>query len=98
MRLVLSEMDGVPPLPVCSLLYGSGAAIHGRPEPPDENLDFGRDPVTISDGKGQKDRVTMHLGAGKVGVSADPYSASQLLICFPPTRASPRIYQRKCSP
>jgi len=58
---VLSEMDSRPVL-VCSLLYGSGLRLTEGLSLRTKDLDFGRGTVTIRDGKGQKDRVTMLPG------------------------------------
>jgi integron integrase len=58
---VLSEMDSLPVL-VCSLLYGSGLRLTEGLSLRTKDLDFGRGTVTIRDGKGQKDRVTMLPG------------------------------------
>src|SRR5437867_318990 len=55
---VLAHLDGVPSL-VCTLLYGSGLRLLEGLQLRVKDLDFGRGEITVRDGKGQKDRVTM---------------------------------------
>jgi len=55
---VLTQLEGVPGL-VCTLLYGSGLRLlEGLPLRV-KDLDFGRGEITIREGKGQKDPLTM---------------------------------------
>jgi integron integrase len=57
-KLVLTQLEGVPLL-VASVLYGSGLrlleCLHLRVK----DLNFGRGEITVRNGKGSKDRVTM---------------------------------------
>lgn len=57
-RQLLAHLDGVVLL-VCTLLYGSGMrlleVLHLRVK----DIDFERNEITVRDGKGRKDRVTM---------------------------------------
>ena len=57
-RQLFANMDGVVLL-ACRLLYGSGLrlleCLHMRVK----DIDFERNEITVRDGKGQKDRVTM---------------------------------------
>ena len=55
---VLAHLDGVPSL-VCTLLYGSGLRLLEGLQLRVKDLDFGRGEITVRDGKGRKDRVTM---------------------------------------
>lgn len=55
---VLGQLDVVPRL-VCTLLYGSGLKLLEGLQLRVKDLDFARGEITIRDGKGQKDRVTM---------------------------------------
>ena len=55
---VLDHLDGVPRL-VCTLLYGSGLRLLEGLQLGVKDLDFGTGEVTVRDGKGQKDRVSM---------------------------------------
>jgi len=55
---VLVHLEGVPRL-VCTLLYGSGLRLLEGLQLRVKDLDFGRGEITVRDGKGQKDRVTM---------------------------------------
>jgi len=55
---VLDQLDGVPRL-VATLLYGSGLRVLEALQLRVKDLDFGRGEITVRDGKGQKDRVTM---------------------------------------
>ena len=57
-RLVLGGMSGVPQL-VCRLLYGAGLRLAECLALRVKDVDFARNEVTIRDGKGAKDRVTM---------------------------------------
>jgi integrase len=58
---ILTELDGVPRL-VCALLYGAGLRLLEAAELRVKDLDFGRGEITVRQGKGQKDRVTMLPG------------------------------------
>jgi integron integrase len=55
---VLAHLDGVPRL-VCTLLYGSGLRLLEGLQLRVKDLDFGRGEITVRDGKGQKDRLTV---------------------------------------
>ncbi|HVL32750.1 MAG TPA: integron integrase, partial [Actinomycetota bacterium] len=55
---VLANLEGVPRL-VCMLLYGSGPRVGEVLSVRVKDLDFQRGELTIRDGKGRKDRVTM---------------------------------------
>ncbi len=55
---VLVQLDGVGWL-VCTLLYGSGMRLFEGLGLRVKDLDFGAREITIRDGKGQRDRVTM---------------------------------------
>lgn len=57
-RAVLGGLDGIPRL-VCALLYGSGLRLLECLRLRVKDLDFQRNEITIRDGKGGKDRVTM---------------------------------------
>ena len=59
---VLAHLDGVPGL-VCTLLYGSGVRLLEGLQLRVKDLDFGRGEITVRDGKGQMDRVTMQPNA-----------------------------------
>ena len=61
-QAILSELDGVPRL-VCALLYGAGLRLLEGLALRVKDLDFGRGEITVRQGKGQKDRVTMFPGA-----------------------------------
>ena len=55
---VLAQLGGLPRL-VCTLLYGSGLRLLEGLQLRVKDLDFGRGEITVRDGKGQKDRVTV---------------------------------------
>jgi integron integrase len=55
---VLDRMGGVPAL-MATLLYGSGLRVLECAELRVKDLDFDRRELTVRDGKGRKDRVTM---------------------------------------
>ncbi len=55
---ILTQMDGAPRL-VSTLLYGSGLRLMEGLRLRVKDLDFGRGEITVREGKGQKDRVTM---------------------------------------
>jgi integron integrase len=57
-KAVLAQLDGVPGL-VCTLLYGSGLRLLEGLQLRVKGLDFGRGEITIREGKGQKDPLTM---------------------------------------
>ncbi len=57
-QAILAQMDGAPRL-VCTLLYGSGLRLLEGLRLRVKDLDFGRGEITVREGKGQKDRVTM---------------------------------------
>ncbi len=55
---VLAHLRGVPRL-VCTILYGSGLRLLEGLQLRVKDLDFGRGEITVRDGKGRKDRLTM---------------------------------------
>ncbi len=55
---ILTHLDGAPLL-VCTLLYGAGPRLLEGLRLRVKDLDFGRGEITVREGKGQKDRVTM---------------------------------------
>jgi integron integrase len=57
-RAVLDKLTGVPQL-VCRLLYGAGLRLVECLSLRVKDVDFGRNELTIRDGKGAKDRVTV---------------------------------------
>jgi len=57
-RTVLDRLDGAPRL-VCSLLYGSGLRLLESLRLRIKDIDFHRNEITVRDGKGGKDRVTV---------------------------------------
>jgi integron integrase len=57
-KQVLAHLDGVV-LIVCTLLYGSGLRLLEWLHMRVKDIDFERNEITVRDGKGQKDRVTM---------------------------------------
>jgi site-specific recombinase XerC len=57
-RAVLNELDGTPHL-VCSLLYGSGLRLLECLRVGVKDIDLHRGEITVRDGKGGKDRVTV---------------------------------------
>ena len=57
-RRLLTQLDGVVLL-VCRLLYGGGMRLLEGLQLPVKDIDFERNEITVRDGKGQKDRVTM---------------------------------------
>ncbi len=57
-RAVLERLDGAPKL-VATLLYGGGLRLLEALRLRVKDLDFARAQITVRDGKGSKDRVTM---------------------------------------
>jgi integron integrase len=57
-RLLFARMDGAPLL-ACRLLYGSGLRLLECLQLRVKDIGFERNEITVRDGKGQKDRVTM---------------------------------------
>lgn len=57
-RAVLKRLDGVPAL-MAGLMYGSGLRVLEACRVRVKDVDFRRREVTVRDGKGKKDRVTM---------------------------------------
>ena len=55
---VIAQMRGVPQL-IAGLLYGSGLRIMEAVRLRIKDLDFSREEITVRDGKGEQDRVTM---------------------------------------
>jgi len=68
-RAVLDNLDGTPRL-VCALLYGSGLRLLECLRLRVKDIDFQRDEITVRDGKGGKDRVTMLPAAVKALLQA----------------------------
>jgi integron integrase len=60
-KAVLDRMNGVSAL-IATLLYGSGLRVTEGTELRIKDLDFDRRELTVRDGKGRKDRVTMLPG------------------------------------
>ena len=63
-RAVLDGLDGTPRL-VCALLYGSGLRLLECLRLRVKDIDFQRHEITVRDGKGGKDRVTMLPAAAR---------------------------------
>ncbi len=61
---LLRHMDGTPRL-IATLLYGSGLRLMEALRLRVKDVDFERNEVTVRDGKGQKDRLTMLPGSIK---------------------------------
>lgn len=61
-KAVLSQLDGIHHL-VASLLYGSGLRLNEGLQLRVKDIDFEYRQVTVRDGKGEKDRVTMLPGS-----------------------------------
>jgi integron integrase len=55
---VIAQMSGVPQL-IAGLLYGSGLRIMEAVRLRVKDIDFSRNEITVRDGKGEQDRVTM---------------------------------------
>jgi len=68
-RAVLDRLDGTPRL-VCALLYGSGLRLLECLRLRVKDIDFQRNEITVRDGKGGKDRVTMLPAAVKALLQA----------------------------
>jgi hypothetical protein len=67
-RAVLERVDGVPRL-IALLLYGSGLRLLECCRLRVKDLDFAANQITIRDGKGGKDRMTMFPGAVKTDLA-----------------------------
>ena len=63
-RAVLDGLDGTPRL-MCMLLYGSGLRLLECLRLRVKDVDFQRNEITVRDGKGAKDRVTMLPAAAR---------------------------------
>lgn len=61
-KAILSQLDGMHHL-VASLLYGSGLRLNEGLQLRVKDIDFEYRQVTVRDGKGEKDRVTMLPGS-----------------------------------
>jgi site-specific recombinase XerD len=57
-RLILSRLEGTPSL-VAGLLYGAGLRLMEAMRLRVKDLDFSLGQITVRDGKGEKDRVTV---------------------------------------
>jgi len=68
-RAVLDNLDGTPRL-VCALLYGSGLRLLECLRLRVKDVDVQRNEITVRDGKGGKDRVTMLPTAVKPALQA----------------------------
>jgi len=68
-RAVLDNLDGTPRL-VCALLYGSGLRLLECLRLRVKDIDLQRNEITVRDGKGGKDRVTMLPTAVKPALQA----------------------------
>ena len=68
-RIVLGRMTGVTRL-VATLLYGGGLRLEEAVSVRVKDVDFGYQQVTVRDGKGRKDRVTMLPSSLKEDLSA----------------------------
>jgi integron integrase len=66
-RSMLGEMRGVPQL-VCRLLYGAGLRLVECLALRVKDLDFERNELTVRDGKGAKDRVSVLPGVCREGL------------------------------
>lgn len=66
---MLAGLDGTPRL-VCALLYGSGLRLLECLRLRVKDIDFQRNEITVRDGKGGKDRVTMLPAAVKALLQA----------------------------
>jgi len=67
-RQLFSHLDGVVLL-VCRLLYGAGFRLLECLQMRVKDIDFERNEITIRDGKGQKDRMTLLPRSGKQALS-----------------------------
>jgi integron integrase len=68
-RAVLDGLEGTPRL-VCALLYGSGLRLLECLCLRVKDIDFQRNEITVRDGKGGKDRVTMLPASPKASLQA----------------------------
>jgi integrase len=57
-KALLSQLDGTPHL-MASLLYGSGLRLVAYARLRVKDIDMATGQITVRDGKGEKDRVTM---------------------------------------
>jgi integron integrase len=64
-QAVLEQLDGVPRL-MALLLYGAGLRLLECCELRIKDIDFAANGITVRNGKGRKDRITMLPGAVKV--------------------------------
>jgi integron integrase len=65
---IIAGMKGEPQL-IAGLLYGAGLRIMEAVRLRVKDIDFGRDEITVRDGKGEQDRVTMLPQALKASMS-----------------------------
>ena len=76
-RAVLDRLDGVPKL-IAVLLYGGGLRLLEALRLRVKDLDFPRAQITVRDGKGAKDRVTMLPAAARESLVAHMASVRDL--------------------
>jgi integron integrase len=68
-RAVLDQLTGIPRM-IVALLYGAGLRLQESLELRVKDLDFDRNQIAVSRGKGQKDRRTMLPASVKVRLTA----------------------------
>jgi integron integrase len=76
-RCVLLRLEGVPRL-VCGLLYGAGLRVLEGLRLRVKDIDFARGELTVREGKGDKDRVTMLPTAVQQGLRRQLEEARRL--------------------
>ncbi len=76
-RAVLLRLEGTPRL-VCGLLYGSGLRVLEGLRLRVKDIDFARGELTVRQGKGDKDRVTMLPAAVRPGLQRQLAGVRQL--------------------
>jgi len=74
-KAVLDQLEGIPHL-VCILLYGAGLRLLDCLRLRVKDIDFARNEITLRDGKGSKDRVTMLPARAK-----EPLEAQLAKVC-----------------
>jgi len=68
-RVLFMHLEGVPLL-VCKLLYGAGLRVLEGLRLRVKDVDFDRNEITVRDGKGAKDRITMLPASARAGLQA----------------------------